>query len=557
MRAIDSPRRERDICPRGRRHEDGAARDPACARAERGRQPCDLDRRRRRGDRPRAARGPRHERPRGRGGRDLPSAPRAHGQPPSHGRHRGRECGRPQRVPARERDRERRRGRRRAEHVDRARLVHEDAPLRSAKRARVAPQGRRVLPARGGGGADTAARCRKGEARHRPRAMRSRSCTTRRAVRHGHEPHGAAGPVPRRLRRHAGRPRAPRALLVPSRARGAHLDVLAARRAAAARQGRSLDRFLPRRLRGLVLPCRRRRRLGRALALGHRVVRARRMGDRRRRPRQRPVPPRARGDPPGTRQRPGATRALLRDPVLDVTRGARREPRRAPAARNGRRRGVQPPARRHAHRDAGGRRRLQAACPQSAGLTRDGRRQARRRRTCEAGARLPRRLRESSCRDVRGRRPSPVRRGHGRSPRTGRGARRATPRRERRTAGRPRCAAAVDPRDAARRRGAVGMGAGADRTLEPARARPSRADPRRHAELVGSGGRRGTRPDRRGALAAVRGRRLGPPPPRGVLRSGGDALPRPSALVRRASAGAHGLERRGPRLRRDRGGGAP
>ena len=332
MRAIDSRRRGRDICPRGRRHEDGAARDPACARAERWRQPCDLDRRRRRGDRPCAAGGPRRERPRGRGGRDLPRAPRAHGQPASHGRHRGRECGRSQRVPARECDRERRRGRRRPEHVDRARLVHEDAPLRSAKRARVAPQGRRVLPARGGGGADTAARCRKGEARHRSRAMRSGSCTTRRALRHGHQPHGAAGPVPRRLRRHAGRPRAPRALLVPSRARGALLDVLAARRAAAARQGRSLDGFLPRRLRGLVLPCRgrRRRRLGRPLALGHRVVRARRMGDRRRRPRQRPVPPRARGDPPGTRQRPGAARALLRDPVLDVARGARREPRRRP-----------------------------------------------------------------------------------------------------------------------------------------------------------------------------------------------------------------------------------
>ena len=159
---------------------------------------------------------------RGRGGRDLPRAPRAHGQPPSHGRHRGRERGRTQRMPARERDRERRRGRRRARTrgSSSARSRRCSAPVCESEPESLLKGDEYFLPeveAELTRRLDVA----KGEARHRPRAMRSRSCAARRAVRHRHEPDGAAGPVPRRLRRHPGRPRAPRALLVPSRARGA------------------------------------------------------------------------------------------------------------------------------------------------------------------------------------------------------------------------------------------------------------------------------------------------------------------------------------------------
>ena len=224
---------------------------------------------------------------------------------------------------------------------------------------------------RGRGGADAAARCRRAKADIRPRAMRRRGCpATRRAVRHRHQPQRAAGPAPRRLRRDARRPRAPRALLVPARARAAPVDVRGQIARRDSLPGRSLDGVLPRRVRGLVLPGRRSATPPRRRSRESRL-RARRMGDRRRRPRQRPVPSRARGDParPCERSRPRGP--LLRRAVLDVPEERTAVDPTPPPLGSVVGAAFNLPARRHLHRDARGRRRLQGACPESPRLPRD------------------------------------------------------------------------------------------------------------------------------------------------------------------------------------------
>ena len=186
-----------------------------------------------------------------------------------------------------------------------------------------------------------------------------------------------------------------------------------------ARVVRSTASF-PGRVRGVVLPRRRAGRRAGALPGGDRLVRARRLGHRRRRPRQRTVPPRARGDPAGARERPRPAGALLRDALRDVARGAPRD--RAPTRRprRGRRGGVQPAARRHAHRDAEDVADYKRARPQPAGLARDARRPARRRRSRRKRGVVPRRLPPAPRPDVRRRRAAAVRRGHRRPSGAGR-----------------------------------------------------------------------------------------------------------------------------------------
>ena len=176
----------------------------------------------------------------------------------------------------------------------------------------------------------------------------------------------------------------------------------------------------------------------------------------------------------------------------------------------------------------------------------------------EAGARLPRRLRESSCRDVSGRRPSPVRRGHGRSPRTGRGARRAAPGRERSTARRPRRATAVDPRRrraTTRRRGHGGWRRSDARACScstssrgPSPITPSSSDPEDDAALARI-------VEARSQLSAVGAWvRLRREAYFGAAETRYRDLPLSSDALRPVLTA---VERRGPRLRRDRGGGAP
>ena len=212
VRAIDSRRGGRDVCPRGRRHEDGAARDPAALVLNGGVDlaiwiggvVAEIDRARRAASTRTTARTRRSRSTAELLGLTGSLLPRTS----SRGRAR-----RSRRVPARQRDRERRRGRRRARHVDRgsARSRRCSAPVCGASpshssRARVfLPEVEAGLTRRLDVGKANATPTRS-DAQLRPRDASS--------FRHGHQPHGAAGPVPRRLRRHAGRPRAPRALLV-------------------------------------------------------------------------------------------------------------------------------------------------------------------------------------------------------------------------------------------------------------------------------------------------------------------------------------------------------